>query len=139
MSRLPPLANDQPDAADAAGTASSRRIHARLAIRRPIGLIMADGSVRSATTVDVSQVGLSMTTDKPVAPGSKCHVRLEWHSGGALQSVELAAKSVYSSYTSPKNFRIGLLFLETRGVDLFLQELAGSAVNPALKNTLDKL
>ncbi|MDI1257793.1 PilZ domain-containing protein [Aquabacterium sp.] len=134
MSRLPPLAHDQPDAADAAGTASSRRIHARLAIRRPIGLIMSDGSVRSATTVDVSQVGLSMTTDKPVAPGSKCQVRLEWQSGDALQSLELTAKSVYSSYTSPKNFRIGLVFLEAQGVDLFLQELTGSAASPASKS-----
>ncbi|MBC7702184.1 PilZ domain-containing protein [Aquabacterium sp.] len=138
MSRLPPLAHDQPDAADAAGKASSRRIHARLAIRRPIGLVMADGSVRSATTVDVSQVGLSMTTDKPIAPGSKCQVRLEWHSGGALQSVALAAKSVYSSYTSPKNFRIGLLFVEARGVDLFLQELTGSAASLAIKSAPDK-
>lgn len=117
MSRLPHLANDTSDSTDDGGsTSASRRTHARLAVRRAITLTMADGSVRAATTVDVSRIGLSLTTDKPVAPGSKCQVRVDWTAGGVPKSAEIAAKGVYSSYSGPKCFRIGLIFTE-KGAD----------------------
>ncbi len=112
MSRLPHMANDTPDSTEDAGSGASRRIHARLAIRRPVSLTMSDGGVRAGTTVDVSQVGLSLTTDKPIAPGSKCQVRVDWTSGGAARAVDIAAKAVYSSYSGPKCFRIGLIFTQ---------------------------
>lgn len=120
MSRLPHLANDTSDSAEDGGSGASRRTHARLAIRRPVSLAMPDGSQRAGTTVDVSQLGLSLTTDKPIAPGSKCQVRVDWTSGGMAKSVELAAKAVYSSYSGPKCFRIGLIFTE-KGSDAMTQ------------------
>ncbi|RZL01317.1 MAG: PilZ domain-containing protein [Rubrivivax sp.] len=139
MSRLPHLANDRTDSTGDAGSGSSRRIHARLALRRTISLLMADGSARVGTTVDVSQLGLSLSTDKPIAPGSKCQVRFEWQSGGAPESIELGAKAVYSSYTSPRDFRIGVVFTDTKRVPAFLQALMGDSAIASLQNTLDKL
>jgi hypothetical protein len=126
MSRLPHLANDTSDSTEDTGSGASRRTHARLAVRRPVSLTMSDGSVRSGTTVDVSQLGLSLTTDKPIAPGSKCQVRVEWVTGAAPKSVEIAAKAVYSSYSGPKCFRIGLIFTE-KGADAMalVQHLLG--------------
>ncbi len=112
MSRLPHLANDTSNSTEDGGSGASRRIHARLAVRQPVALVMTDGSVRSGTTVDVSRLGLSLTTEKPIAPSSKCQVRVEWTSEGVSKSVEIAAKAVYSSYSGPKCFRIGLIFTE---------------------------
>lgn len=139
MSRLPHLANDSTESNTDTGTGASRRIHARVSIRRPVALLMADGSTRVGTTVDVSQLGLSLSTDKPIAPGSKCQVRFEWQAAGILESIELGAKAVYSSYTSPRNFRIGVVFIDTKRVHAFLQAVMGDLATASLKNTLGKL
>ncbi|MGH6647020.1 PilZ domain-containing protein [Aquabacterium sp.] len=139
MSRLPHLANDSADSTGDAASGASRRIHARLAVRRTISLVMADGSTRVGTTVDVSQLGLSLSTDKPIAPGSRCQVRFEGQAGGPPESIELGAKAVYSSYTSPRNFRIGVVFIDTKRVTAFLQALMGEQLAASsFKNTLDK-
>lgn len=139
MSRLPHLAKVSTAPSSESGSGESRRLHARLAIRRAISLVMADGSTRIGTTVDVSQLGLSFSTDKPIAPGSKCQVRLEWQSGGVAESIELGAKAVYSSYTSPRDFRIGVVFADRKRVQAFLQALMGDAIAPSLQNALGKL
>jgi hypothetical protein len=133
------LANDSTASVGDAGSGSSRRIHARVAIRRSVSLTMADGSTRVGTTVDVSQLGLSLSTDKPISPGSRCQVRFEWQAHGATETIELGAKAVYSSYTSPRNFRIGVVFIDSKRVHAFLQAMMGDVAASSLKNTLGKL
>lgn len=139
MSRLPHLANDSTASTGDAGSDASRRIHARVAIRRPVSLVMADGSIRAGTSVDVSQLGLSLTTDKPIAPGSRCQVRFEWQAHGATEAIELGAKAVYSSYTSPRNFRIGVVFVDSKRVHAFLQAMMGDVAAASLRGALGKL
>lgn len=111
MSRLPSV-NQPPDQTQASGAEGSRRVDTRIAIRRPIVLTMADGSSRPGTTQDISQRGASLTTDKPIPPGSKCQLVVECSAAEGPRTVEIAAKAVYSSYSAPKVFRIGLVFTE---------------------------
>jgi len=111
MSRLPSVNHPQ-DQTQAPGTGTSRRVDTRIAVRRAIVLVMADGSHRPGTTVDISLRGASLNTDKPIPPGSKCQLLVERLSGEGGQTVGIAAKTVYSSYSAPKVFRIGLVFTE---------------------------
>lgn len=93
----------------AAGQAS-RRQQPRNALRVPVTIAIAGGNERSGTTVDLSRDGLSLTTDRPIAPGSRCTLRL--HPGNALDSLRFEVKSVYSSYAAPGDFRIGVVFTD---------------------------
>jgi hypothetical protein len=73
---------------------------------------MADGSIRPGATHDISLRGASITTDKPVPPGSKCQLAVERTSADGVKTTLIGAKAVYSSYMAPRVFRIGLVFTE---------------------------
>lgn len=88
----------------------SRRQQPRNALRCPVTIAIAGGSERSGTTVDLSRDGLSISTDRPISPGSRCTLNLQ--PDGALRSLRLEVKSVYSSYTAPGDFRIGVVFTD---------------------------
>lgn len=123
------MANDPSDSAHAAaGSASSRRVDVRVVLKQPITLLMGDGSQRPATTVDVSQRGMSLTTDKPITPGSRCRVVVQAAALGQPGTVEIAAKAVYSSYVAARHFRIGVVFSEgeAQAVALIQALMAGS-------------
>ncbi|RZI83709.1 MAG: PilZ domain-containing protein [Rubrivivax sp.] len=129
MRRLPPLATEPSDSTHTSTAANSRRTDIRMAIRHPVALVMADGSTRQATTIDISQRGLSLTTDKPVAPGSKCRVVIQGTPGAQTAMAEIAAKAVYSSYVAAKHFRIGLTFHVTDSeTAAFVQTLMAAAL-----------
>lgn len=89
-----------------------RRTRSRLTFESPVVLTMADGSTREATTHDISLAGLSVVTERPIAPGSRCTVVLALSQAGHDTDLTLAAKAVYSSYTAPRQFRIGLVFTQ---------------------------
>ncbi|KQP12304.1 PilZ domain-containing protein [Pseudorhodoferax sp. Leaf267] len=86
----------------------SRRQQTRNALRCPVSIAIAGGHARMGTTVDLSQDGLSLSTDRPIAPGSRCTLCL--HPGDPARSLWLEVKSVYSSYSAPGDFRIGVVF-----------------------------
>lgn len=93
----------------AAGHAS-RRQQPRNALSVPVTIAIAGGNERSGTTVDLSHDGLSLTTDRPIAPGSRCTLCL--YPANARDSLRFEVKSVYSSYAAPGDFRIGMVFTD---------------------------
>ena len=89
----------------------SRRQHTRIAVRCPASIALANGGGRSGTTLDVSIEGLSLSTELPIAPGSRCTVRLELPCRSGARPLQVDAKSIYSSYSGPGDFRIGMVFV----------------------------
>lgn len=66
---------------------------------------------REGTLQDMSLQGLSLFTTRPVEPGSRCVLHLVLPLPSGPRALALPAKSVYSSYTGPGAFRIGMLFM----------------------------
>ncbi len=89
----------------------SRRRGARIAARYPVTVTMADGGDRTGTTLDLSTNGLSLCAAQPLAPGSRCTLRLELPCRNGPNRLRIDAKSIYSSYSGPGNFRIGMVFV----------------------------
>jgi hypothetical protein len=87
----------------------SRRLQPRNALRWPVTIQIAGGSERQGVTVDLSAEGLSLSTDRPITPGSRCTLLL-WPTPDE-DALRLEVKAVYSSYTAPGDFRIGMAFL----------------------------
>ena len=70
---------------------------------------------REGTVQDLSLQGLSLFTARPIEPGSRCTLRFVLPLPQGARAVALAAKAVYSSYTGPGVFRIGMLFMALGG------------------------
>lgn len=87
----------------------SRRLQPRNALRWPVTILVSGGNERRGTTVDLSAEGLSLSTDRPITPGSRCTLLLR--PGPDKEGLKLEVKAVYSSYTAPGDFRIGMAFL----------------------------
>ncbi len=87
----------------------SRRLQPRNALRWVVTIRIAGGSERQGVTVDLSAEGLSLSTDRPITPGSRCTLLLQ--PAADEEVLVLEVKSVYSSYTAPGDFRIGMAFL----------------------------
>ena len=98
---------DAPVPLPATPGSSSRRLQPRNALRCAVTIMLADGGQRRGTTVDLSNDGLSLSTDKPIAPGSRCVLVLQ--AIDAKQVLRIDAKAVYSSYAAPGDFRIGMV------------------------------
>lgn len=81
-------------------------------MRCPVTITLAAGTERCGTTLDLSAEGLSLFTEQPIAPGTRCtiHVVLPCRSGP--RPLQTEARSVYSSYSGPGDFRIGLVFAD---------------------------
>lgn len=92
----------------------ARRSTVRTALRCAATLLLPGDLRREVHTCDVSRDGLSLLTARPVAPGTRCQVQFELPLADRTPLLALAAKAVYSSYTGPEGFRVGLLFA---GVD----------------------
>ena len=63
-------------------------------------------------TIDVSLEGLSLSTESPIAPGSRCSVCFELPCRNGARPLQVDAKSIYSSYSGPGDFRIGMVFVD---------------------------
>ena len=131
MSRPPPLVkalpNPPPDNAAELATSHTLRDYPRVALRRSAMVVISEGATCPATTLDIGKGGLSMITDKPIAPGTRCKIALEWPADeGVTHMLELPARTVYSSYLAPKRFRVGVAFskIEPEALAL-LQDLMG--------------
>lgn len=87
----------------------SRRLQPRNALRWPVTIVIAGGTERQGVTMDLSAEGLSLSTDRPITPGSRCTLLLRPSPQDGWLTLEV--KAVYSSYTAPGDFRIGMAFL----------------------------
>ncbi len=94
---------------DPGGT--SRRQQPRNALRCPVKIAMPGGAERNGITVDLSHDGLSLSTDRPIPPGSRCMLRLQPPAAPDAGPLDVQVKAVYSSYTAPGDFRIGMVFI----------------------------
>ncbi len=116
MSSTPPLVKSPPDTVSGQAAVPGRRTRSRHALECPVQLTMADGGTRQAVTQDISRAGLSLITDRPIAPGNRCTLALQMPhpapQGAPGTPLTLAAKAVYSSYVAPRQFRIGLVFTQ---------------------------
>ncbi|WP_326542173.1 PilZ domain-containing protein [Pseudorhodoferax sp.] len=87
----------------------SRRLQPRNALHWPVVIQIYGGNERRGMTMDLSAEGLSLSTDRPIAPGSRCTLLLRPTPDDGWFKLEV--KAVYSSYTAPGDFRIGMVFL----------------------------
>ena len=105
-----------------------RRRHLRMAIRQPVALVHANGTVATVLAVDVSLGGLQVTCDRytldalfpcgsgpnrPVGTLVDAHFRLPLRSG--LAKLDMRCRVAYVSETDAE--RIFLVGLEFRGAD----------------------
>lgn len=105
--RFPPLSS----LPGATAPAASRRRHPRDLLQCAVTIALVGGNERQGVTVDMSRDGLSLSTDRPIAPGLRCVLCLHPPSTAAREPLMLQAKSVYSSYAAPGDFRIGMVFV----------------------------
>lgn len=108
MSSPQPPTTDDTVAPTTTWTGTSRRRHARVPLAVPVSLLLSTGAHRDTLSLEISREGLSVMAPRPVAPGTRCVVRLSLP--GQEGELVLPARSIYSSYTGPSAFRIGLVF-----------------------------
>lgn len=96
---------------------ASRRQQPRDALRWPVVIQILGGTERRGVTLDLGAEGLSLSTDRPIPPGSRCTLHLRPSADASW--LQLEVKAVYSSYSGPGDFRIGMVFLpqDTQGRD----------------------
>ena len=110
-SSAPPPASQDIDPGPGAAPVDSRRRHDRINLSCPVRVQIKAGLEREGRVQDLSLQGLSLITARPIEPGSRCLLQFELSLPGGARQVALAAKAVYSSYTGPGAFRIGMLFM----------------------------
>jgi PilZ domain-containing protein len=90
---------------------TNRRTTARKALRCPVHLeLLPRGAARDTTMWDIGVQGLSVITDHPIAPGTRCTATFELPLASGARSLGATAKAVYCSYTGPGRFKVGLMF-----------------------------
>lgn len=95
----------------------SRRLQPRNPLFWPVMIQVLGGTERHGMTMDLSAEGLSLSTERPIAPGSRCTLLMRPTPNDGWLKLEV--KALYSSYTAPGDFRIGMAFLpqETESLD----------------------
>lgn len=96
---------------NAAAGDATRRLQPRNALRCAVTITIAGGNERRGTTVDLSHDGLSLSTDKPIPPGTRCTLSLQAPRVADAATLHIDVKAVYSSYSAPGDFRIGMVFI----------------------------
>ena len=111
MSSAPPPASQDTKPRPGDIPADSRRRHDRIRLSGAVQVQIKGGLDRDGRMQDLSPQGLSLITARPVEPGSRCLLHFELPLPQGPRQVALPARAVYSSYTGPGAFRIGLLFM----------------------------
>jgi hypothetical protein len=95
------------------GEAGDLRSGRRVGLRHPCKLIMLrDRSTRTCELHDLSIDGLSFTSIRPVAPGTRLQVEFDLTLDEQPCTVRVVGRSSYSSFQGSEGFRIGVRFLE---------------------------
>jgi hypothetical protein len=89
---------------------TNRRTTARKALRCAVHLELPRGAARDTTMWDIGIQGLSVVTDHPIAPSTRCTATFELPLAAGARALSLPAKSIYCSYTGPGRFKVGLAF-----------------------------
>lgn len=111
MSSAPPPASQDHTQSLGDTPADSRRRHDRINLSCPVLVQIKGGLERDGLVQDLSLQGLSLITARPIEPGSRCLLQFALPLSAGVRQVALPAKAVYSSYTGPGAFRIGMLFM----------------------------
>jgi hypothetical protein len=96
-----------PDDGEAGDLRSSRRVGLRHACKL---IMLRDGSTRTCELHDLSIDGLSFTSMRAVAPGTRLQVEFELSIDGQACAVRVTGRSSYSSFQGSEGFRIGVRF-----------------------------
>lgn len=86
----------------------NRRLHDRKVLRRPATVLLPGGLTRDVRTWDLGVDGMSLVSPKPIPPGTKCTVTVEWPD--AATTLSLSSKAVYCSLLGADGFKVGLVF-----------------------------
>jgi hypothetical protein len=107
--------------------ARNRRSAPRKAIRQPATVVYGDAS-RTVQTWDLGRDGMCLLSARPIAPGTRCTITFELPLGAERIGVVATAKIVYSSYSAPGEFKIGVFFNDLdEGTSLALGKFAAGA------------
>jgi len=90
---------------------SNRRIGRRSMLRGPATLTCASVQIL-ARCWDLGLDGMCLLTKRPVSPGTRCTVSIDLPSSGAATTLTAEVKVVYSSWSGPDGFKLGLSFID---------------------------
>jgi hypothetical protein len=89
---------------------SNRRVSARKVLRRPATVTLPGGVERVVRTWDVGLDGLSLVSPKPIPPGTRCTVTVDFPDGDAWRPVQIPVKTVYCSLMGTEGVKVGMVF-----------------------------
>jgi len=89
---------------------SNRRVSARKVLRRPATVTLPGGVERVVRTWDVGLDGLSLVSPKPIPPGTRCTVTVDFPDGDAWRPVQIPVKTVYCSLMGAEGVKVGMVF-----------------------------
>ena len=74
-------------------------------------VVLADGKSFAGRTVDISQGGISIVLQEPIAAAQSCIILLELFAGDRVRQFNAPARVVYSICSGTAGFRIGFQFI----------------------------
>lgn len=93
----------------------ARRGEQRQSSRKPLeadGVLRVDGIAVDIRTVDISAGGLSLRSPKQLAVGKECRLEFALPAEGATHLVAAVVQVIYCFYTTERDFKAGVEFLE---------------------------
>jgi len=71
---------------------------------------LPSGVAYDVRLLDLGVDGACLMSARPIAQGTTIELRFELPAAGAMTPIAARAKVVYSSYSGPAQFRIGVMF-----------------------------
>jgi hypothetical protein len=84
----------------------------RTPFRQACTAILPGDVQRPVVICDLGVEGLSFRSSAPIAPGSRCRLSFELPQGTGNVTVQVQARTVYSSFVAIREFRIGAAFVD---------------------------
>lgn len=83
--------------------------------RKPLeadGVLSVDGITVGIRTVDISAGGLSIRSPRQLAVGKECRLEFPLAADGITHQVAAGAHVIYCFYTTDRDFKVGVEFLD---------------------------
>ena len=61
---------------------------------------------------DVGSDGMCLLTKRPLSPGTRCATTFQLPINGAITPITAQVKVVYSSFSGPDGFKLGMVFVD---------------------------
>lgn len=103
-------------ASSADDTASNRRAAARKALSTSAKVVLPAGE-RDVRLRDLGSDGAALTTNRPIAPGTRLELKFELWTNAGVRPLSVNARVVYSSYQQRDEFKVGVVFTALRPED----------------------